>query len=54
MKRAPKNTKELWLKALIDRRGAGRAAVALANKNIRTAWALLHNNTTYEPQPLAG
>lgn len=53
-RRAPKNTKELWLKALIERRGPGRAAVALANKNIRTAWALLHNNTAYQPQLLAG
>lgn len=52
-KRPPKNAKEVWLKQLIERRGPGRAAVALANKNIRTAWAMLHNNTAYEPQRLA-
>jgi transposase len=48
-RREPKNDKERWLKALIDRRGAGRAAVALANKTVRTAWAMLYYNTPYEP-----
>ena len=51
-KRPPRNTKEVWLKQLIERRGPGRAAVALANKNVRTAWAMLHNNTCYQPQPV--
>lgn len=41
-KREPKNPKEAWLKSLIARRGEGRAAVALANKTIRLAWAMLH------------
>ncbi|NNF17955.1 MAG: IS110 family transposase [Gammaproteobacteria bacterium] len=53
-KRSPKNGKEAWLKRLIEQRGPGRAAVALANKNIRTAWAMLSNNTAYEPPALAG
>ncbi|MDX1409474.1 MAG: IS110 family transposase [Saprospiraceae bacterium] len=48
-KRAPRTATERWLKELIDRRGPGRAAVALANKNIRTAWAMLHYNTSYRP-----
>ena len=48
-RREPKNDKERWLKALIDRRGAGRAAVALANKTVRTAWAMLYYNAPYEP-----
>lgn len=48
-KREPRNDKERWLKALIDRRGPGRAAVALANKTVRTAWALLYYNTPYQP-----
>ena len=52
-KRPARNTKEQWLKALIERRGPGRAAVALANKNVRTAWAMLHDNTTYQAQPIA-
>ncbi len=30
-----------WLKQLIDRRGTKCAAVALANKTVRTAYALL-------------
>ena len=41
-KRDPRNPKEAWLKSLIARRGEGRAAVALANKTIRLAWAILH------------
>ena len=48
-RRAPKNDMERWLKALLDRRGAGRAAVALANKTVRTAWAMLYYNAPYEP-----
>jgi transposase len=52
-KRPPRTTREHWLKALIERRGPGRAAVALANKNVRTAWAMLHDNTTYQESPIA-
>lgn len=52
IKREPRNTKERWLKSVIERRGPGRAAVALANKNARTAWAMLHANTTYQPEML--
>jgi transposase len=36
-----------WLRALIARRGKNRAAVALANKNARMAWALLAHNQEY-------
>lgn len=38
-----------WLKALIARRGKNVAAVALANKNVRIAWALLRRGGRYEP-----
>lgn len=46
-KREAKTAKERWLKELIARRGQGRAAVALANKTVRTAWALLRYNREY-------
>lgn len=45
--REPKNGKETWLKALIVRAGLRRAAVALANKSIRTAWSMLKHGTQY-------
>ena len=48
-KREPKTQKEVWLKALMARIGLRRAAVALANKNIRTAWALLNHDVEYQP-----
>lgn len=46
-KRAPRTEKERWLKSLIHRRGKGRAAVALANKTVRTAWAMLYHDKPY-------
>jgi transposase len=36
-----------WLKQLIERRGFNRACVALANKNVRTIWALLAREEDY-------
>lgn len=38
-----------WLMSLVNRRGKCVAAVALANKNARTAWALLSKGETYRP-----
>lgn len=46
--REPRNTKELWLKNLMLRCGTRKAAVALANKNIRTAWAILNYEKPYQ------
>lgn len=53
-KREPKTAKEQWLKQLIDRRGKKCAAVALANKTVRTAFAMLTHGTLYQAQPLQG
>lgn len=38
----------VWLKALIERRGFNKAAVALANKNARILWAMASKNKDYE------
>ena len=51
--REPKTKKEQWLKALVERRGVKCAAIALANKTVRTAYAMLKKGTSYEPSLLA-
>ncbi len=44
-----KPDKEGWLHKLLARRNANVAAVALANKNARTVWALLAHGREYQP-----
>ena len=47
--------KNVWLSTLLNRRHANIAAVALANKNVRTVWAVLAHGrdfrTDYAPVP---
>lgn len=44
----------LWVTALADRKHPSVAAVALANKTARMAWAMLRNGTDYEPDFMMG
>jgi transposase len=39
-----------WLTQLAERSHTNVAAVALANKTARIAWAMLHYGTDYDPQ----
>ena len=43
------NPPDGWLKRLLARRNRNVAAVALANKNARIAWALLAHERTFQP-----
>jgi len=45
----PKTVKQKWLIDLVNRVGVKRACIALANKTVRTAWALLATGKTYQP-----
>lgn len=47
--REPRTVKEAWLIELVKRVGIKRACIALANKTVRTAWALLATGKSYEP-----
>jgi len=43
-----------WLNALSARKHANIVSVALANKTARMAWAIVHNETAYDPTLAAG
>jgi transposase len=44
----PRSSKDRWLKELIERNGHSRAAIALANKNVKTAWAMVTRGEEYQ------
>jgi len=44
----PKSSKDKWLKANIERNGECRAAIALANKNVRTARSKVTQGPVYQ------
>ena len=43
-----------WLRALVARRGMKTAVVALANKNARVAFAMVHEEQTYDVTKMCG
>jgi len=53
VKRKAKTKKDVWIQDLVVRRGKKCAAVALANKTVRTAFAMLTQGTEYKAELLA-
>ncbi len=51
--RVPANGLAAWLHRLLERRPRKLAAVALANKMARIAWAMLARGDAYRPQPVS-
>ena len=53
MKRTAVTKKEVWGQGLVARRGKKCAAVALANKTVRTAHVMLTQGTEYKAELMA-
>jgi transposase len=53
MKRTAVTKKEVWVQGLVARRGKKCAAVALANKTVRTAHVMLTQGTEYKAELMA-
>jgi transposase len=49
MAKRQRENKNVWLLNLLNRRHSNIAAVALANKNVRTVWALLAHGRDFKP-----
>ncbi|MEP7706787.1 IS110 family transposase [Paraglaciecola sp. 25GB23A] len=52
-RRTAKTKKDIWIQQMVERRGKRCTAVALANKTVRTAFAMLANGTEYRAELLA-
>lgn len=53
LRRTARTKKDLWIQQMVARRGKRCTAVALANKTVRTAFAMITNGTEYKAEVLA-